>query len=66
LHRVAADSNIPVIALGGINPTNCREALDAGAAGVAGISMFTKLFTRTVESHGLNELVSNIRNMKLR
>lgn len=66
LHRVAADSNIPVIALGGINPTNCQQALDAGAAGIAGISMFTKLFTRAVQSPGLNELVSNIRNMKLR
>ncbi|HXU34755.1 MAG TPA: thiamine phosphate synthase [Blastocatellia bacterium] len=66
LHRVAGSSSIPVIALGGINPTNCQETLDAGAAGVAGISMFTKSFTQTVQSQGLNELVSNIRNMKLR
>lgn len=62
LHRVANSSRIPIIALGGINPSNCREALDAGAAGVAGISMFTQ----SVRSQGLGELVCNIKNMKLR
>ncbi len=66
LHRLATSSSIPVIALGGINPTNCQEALDAGAAGVAGISMFTKSSTQSLQSQDLGELVSNIRNMKLR
>ena len=61
LHRLAKSSSIPIIALGGINRSNCKEALDAGAAGVAGISMFTQ----SVHSQGLGELVSNIRNMKL-
>jgi len=61
LHRLATSSSIPIIALGGINRSNCKEALDAGAAGVAGISMFTQ----SVHSQGLGELVSNIRNMKL-
>jgi thiamine-phosphate pyrophosphorylase len=42
LHLVAAGSTIPVIALGGINESNFREALDAGASGVAGISMFAQ------------------------
>jgi thiamine-phosphate pyrophosphorylase len=42
LHQVATRLSIPVLALGGIKLSNFREALDAGAAGVAGISMFTK------------------------
>lgn len=41
LRAVAARLGIPVLALGGISLSNFREALDAGAAGVAGISIFT-------------------------
>lgn len=40
--RTVADSvKIPVLALGGINLHNFREAIDAGAAGIAGISLFS-------------------------
>lgn len=42
LRRVARGLGIPVLALGGINASNFRGALDCGAAGVAGISMFTE------------------------
>lgn len=41
LRETAARLSIPVLALGGISLSNFHEVLDAGAAGVAGISMFT-------------------------
>jgi thiamine-phosphate pyrophosphorylase len=58
LHQVATRLTIPVVALGGINPSNFREALDAGAAGVAGISMFT-------EAQDLSSLVATIKGRGL-
>ena len=55
LRRVAISAKIPVLALGGISLCNFREALDAGAAGVAGISMFT-------EAQDLSSLVATIKS----
>jgi thiamine-phosphate pyrophosphorylase len=40
LGEVAARVKIPVLAIGGINLSNFREALDRGAAGIAAISLF--------------------------
>jgi thiamine-phosphate pyrophosphorylase len=54
LRRVTSSLSIPVLALGGIKLSNYREALNAGAAGVAGISMFA-------ETHDLNKLVATIK-----
>lgn len=54
LRRVATGLSIPVLALGGIKLINFREALDAGAKGVAGISMFA-------EAPDLNSLVATIK-----
>lgn len=54
LRRVAGGLTIPVVALGGINASNFREALDVGAAGVAGISMFA-------ETEDIRTLVATIK-----
>ncbi len=54
LRQVASRLSIPVLALGGIKLSNFREALDAGAAGVAGISMF-------IEAQDLGGLVATIK-----
>lgn len=42
LRMAASRVAIPVLALGGINAENFRDALYAGAAGIAGISLFSK------------------------
>jgi len=47
LSQVANDLSIPVLALGGITLTNYSLALDAGAEGVAGISMFAQALDLT-------------------
>jgi thiamine-phosphate pyrophosphorylase len=41
LKAAASSTGIPVLALGGITTANFREALGTGAAGIAGISIFT-------------------------
>jgi thiamine-phosphate pyrophosphorylase len=41
LERVTSQLTIPVLAIGGIKLTNFQDAMNAGAAGIAGISLFT-------------------------
>ena len=55
--RMVADSvRIPVLALGGINLHNFREAIDAGASGIAGISLFSN-------SSDINNIVREIKSV---
>jgi thiamine-phosphate pyrophosphorylase len=57
LQEVVRQLTIPVIALGGIKPENFRDALAAGAAGVAAISMF-------VDTSDLRGLVQQIKGSR--
>jgi len=40
LERAAHGTRIPLLALGGITPGRVRSCIDAGAAGIAGVSIF--------------------------
>lgn len=54
LQEVAEQLTVPVIALGGIKPNNFPDALRAGVAGIAAISMF-------VEASDLRGLIQRIK-----
>jgi thiamine-phosphate pyrophosphorylase len=41
LQRIASTAPLPLIALGGITKSNTIRCIEAGAAGVAGITLFT-------------------------
>jgi thiamine-phosphate pyrophosphorylase len=54
LREVCASVHIPVLALGGISLSNFRETLDAGASGIAAISLFAR-------AESLSEIVKRIK-----
>jgi thiamine-phosphate pyrophosphorylase len=54
LDEVSNQLTIPVLALGGVKLSNCKEALATGAQGIAAISLFT-------EANNLRDLARTIK-----
>jgi thiamine monophosphate synthase len=59
LAEIIRETDIPVYALGGITPERVKDVAAAGAAGVAGISVF-------LEEDSLKRLIEAIRKEKTR
>ena len=60
LAEVCRAMQIPVIAIGGINPNNYKRCLDAGAAGIAAIHAFQN----GQNPDALRNFISNAHNTK--
>ncbi len=55
LSKIARETNLPVIAIGGINENNAKSCIDAGAVGVAVISAITLKDDITAAARNIKE-----------
>ncbi len=59
--ETAAEANMPVVAIGGINQSNAREVLGTGVDGLAVVSAIMKAAAPAAASMALRQLVRSVR-----
>ena len=59
LKKICSSTKLPVYALGGISLTNAHHCLEAGAYGIAGISLFKNLETLHDNLKSLHAIIKN-------
>jgi thiamine-phosphate pyrophosphorylase len=60
LHEVCGPIRIPVLAIGGVNPTNASDCIRAGAAGIAAI----RIFQDARSSDDLRSVLKQLKSLK--
>jgi thiamine-phosphate pyrophosphorylase len=59
LRQVRGLSTLPLVAIGGIHPSNAAEVLQAGADGLAVVSAICAADDPAVAAHELSQLITN-------
>jgi thiamine-phosphate pyrophosphorylase len=64
LSSVSRESDLPVVAIGGVNAANARDVLAAGAAGIAVISAVAAASDPVAATRELRQIVDGYRNQE--